>query len=79
MVLLIHHLLKQYLTYSNNFIWLLTGFDFSPVDVKDMDKSILTYHRLTEILKFAYAKRSALGDEEFVNTTDVSNLFFFDK
>ena len=51
--------------------YLSAGFNLSADSVKDDEGTVLTYHRLAEIFKFAYAKRSALGDEEFVNITEV--------
>ena len=37
-----------------------------------MESQILTYHRMIEAFKFAYAKRSALGDEDFVDVKEVN-------
>ena len=39
------------------------GYDMTPDDVMDEDQKILTYHRIVEAFRFAYAKRSSLGDE----------------
>jgi gamma-glutamyltranspeptidase/glutathione hydrolase/leukotriene-C4 hydrolase len=54
---------------------ILDGYDLSPKDVCHIDKTILTYHRIVEAFKYAYAKRSILGDEDFVDVKDlVANL-----
>jgi len=49
----------------------LDGYNFTAKDLDDTDNKILTYHRIAEAFKFAYAKRSQLGDEEFVNITEL--------
>ena len=40
--------------------------------VSNVSSTILTYHRIAEAFKFAFAKRSALGDEDFVDVSAVS-------
>ncbi|XP_062582561.1 glutathione hydrolase 1 proenzyme-like [Saccostrea cucullata] len=39
-------------------------YGFTPDSVSTPEKSILTWHRIVEIMKFAYAKRSNLGDPD---------------
>lgn len=53
----------------------LDNYDLKRKDLTDLDKLPLTVHRITEAFKFAFAKRSSLADEDFVNVTDlVRNL-----
>lgn len=52
---------------------ILQGYHFHEDDLKQTTTAALFYHRLTEAFKFAYAKRSELGDPEKINITDVSN------
>ena len=40
-----------------------TGYQFSPDSVSTVDSAVLTYHRVAEAMKFAYARRSELGDD----------------
>ncbi|GFN83036.1 gamma-glutamyltranspeptidase 1 [Plakobranchus ocellatus] len=50
---------------------ILAGYNMQPSDVATKEREILTYHRIIEAFKFAFAKRTEMGDEAFV---DISQM-----
>lgn len=53
---------------------IMDGYGYSALNnSQGIDEAALMYHRFVEALKFAYAKRTYLGDEEFVNVTEIAS------
>lgn len=55
--------------------FILNVFDdygFTPASIADFNATILTYHRMIETFKYAFALRTNLGDGAFVDMTEVN-------
>ena len=54
-----------------SFVVSLPGYKMTARDRGGLDNSVLTYHRIVEAFKFAYAYRALLGDQDFADVTEV--------
>ncbi|XP_015838324.1 scoloptoxin SSD14 isoform X2 [Tribolium castaneum] len=50
---------------------ILDGFKFKPHDLEGVQNTVQTYHKIIEAFKYAYAKRTELGDTNFVHISDL--------
>jgi gamma-glutamyltranspeptidase/glutathione hydrolase/leukotriene-C4 hydrolase len=50
------------------------GYNFSASDYVNSSRRTLAYHRLVEAIKFAYARRSNLADEDYADVNQVSDI-----
>lgn len=48
---------------------ILNGYQFSPDSIATTNNTILTYHRIIEAYKWAYGKRTRIGDPAFTDLT----------
>ncbi|XP_016766953.1 glutathione hydrolase 1 proenzyme isoform X2 [Apis mellifera] len=58
------------LTYILN---ILDRFNFTRDSIADFNRTTLTYHRMIETFKYAYALRNDMGDKEFVDMKELTN------
>nr|CAD7591157.1 unnamed protein product [Timema genevievae] len=50
---------------------ILEGYNLTAESVSTIDDTVLTFHRTTEAFKYGYARRTELGDPNFVNVTEI--------
>ena len=54
---------------------ILDGYKLTSNNVMDTKSTVLTYHRVIEAFKFAYAKRTEFGDTNFINIDKVNPMY----
>ena len=52
-----------------------SGYNFTANDIAGDNNKSLTYHKIIETFKYAYARRALLGDKDFANITKVSKIY----
>ncbi|XP_022916451.1 glutathione hydrolase 1 proenzyme-like isoform X2 [Onthophagus taurus] len=50
---------------------ILAGYNMTKESIEDTNSTVLTYHRVVEAFKYAYARRTELGDPKFNELTQV--------
>ncbi|XP_055062491.2 glutathione hydrolase 1 proenzyme [Misgurnus anguillicaudatus] len=58
---------------------IVNGYNISSSSMRTNESMILTYHRIIESFRFAYAHKSKLGDPQYVNVTDFIQEMISDK
>lgn len=58
---------------------ILDGYEFNRESLNGVNNTVRTYHRIIEAFKYAYAKRTELGDTNFVNINEVSKIILLVK
>ena len=59
---------------------ILDEFSFTKESIADIESTVLTFQKMIETFKYAYAFRTKLGDADYLDLSDVSwHLFFHAK